>query len=433
MPADEFFRRALARIESENLRRALRPIDGPQSARLVVDERSVISLCSNNYLGLADHPALIEAAARAARDHGVGAGASRLVSGSMRLHHELEERLAAFKGAEAALLFNSGYHANLGTITALVRAGDHVFSDELNHASLIDGCRLSRARIHVYRHRDIAHLEELLAESSRERDSSPADAGLRTGDGRRLIVTDSIFSMDGDTAPLREICELAERFDAMVMVDEAHATGVVGSRGAGLVDALGLEARVTVQMGTLGKAFGCFGAYIAGSRPMVNYVLNTARTFIFTTALPPPVVAAAGAALTIVEREPERRERLRARARRLRAGLRATGYDVYGEDDCPIVPVLVGDAAATMRLSAALLERGVLAQGIRPPTVPAGTARIRATVMATHSEADLDEALRAFADCHGQASGAAPGADRAPESRPSEPPERTPDPVSPRR
>lgn len=381
MRPDDFFRAELARREADGLRRELRVIDGPQDTRVLVNGRPVLSLCSNNYLGLANHPAVIEAAARAARDLGVGSGASRLVSGSMRIHHQLEERLAAFKETEAALLFNSGYHANLGTIPALVGPGDEVFSDELNHASLVDGCRLSHARVCVYPHRDLNALEDLLRATKAR---------------RRLIVTDTVFSMDGDVAPLAEICDLADRHDAMVMVDEAHATGVLGPEGAGLVEELGLAGRVTVQMGTLGKALGSFGAFVAGSRPLVDYLVNTARTFIYTTALPPPVIAAADAALTIVEGEPQRREALQRNATRLLAGLLGCGLDVPAASS-HILPVMIGDADETMRASGRLLQQGVLAQGIRPPTVPAGTARIRVTVMATHTTADIDEAVAAFA------------------------------------
>jgi 8-amino-7-oxononanoate synthase len=384
MPPDDLFAEDRRRRLALGLQRSLRDVDGPQDTHVVIDRRRVLSLCSNNYLGLANHPAVVEAAVGAARVYGIGSGASRLISGSMRIHHELEERLAAFKCAEASLLFTSGYQANLGAITSLVGVGDAVFSDALNHASLIDGCRLSRADVHVFPHADVEGLE----------------ARLRTVRARRrLIVTDSVFSMDGDAAPLREICDLAQRYDAMVMVDEAHATGVVGERGAGLVEALGLEQRVSVQMGTLGKALGAFGAFIAGSQGLIDLLVNRARTFIFTTALPPPVVAAAAAALTIVAREPERRAAVRRNAERLRRGLRALGYEVRGDDSSHIVPVIVGDAAATMALSAALLEEGVFAHGIRPPTVADGTARIRATVMATHSPADIDAAVAAFASC----------------------------------
>jgi 8-amino-7-oxononanoate synthase len=382
MRPEDIFAEDRRRRAANGLQRTLRPVDGPQNAHVVVDGRRVLCLSSNNYLALANHPAVVEAAVAAVREFGVGSGASRLISGSMRPHHELEDRLAAFKRTEACLLFTSGYHANLGVISSLIGDGDAVFSDALNHASLVDGCRLSRATVCVYPHVDVAALEERLR-------ATPAR--------RRLIVTDSVFSMDGDSAPLRAICELAERYDAMVMVDEAHATGVLGPRGAGLLDALGLADRVTVQMGTLGKALGTFGAYVAGSRSLIDLLINRARTFIFTTALPPPVVVAAAAALTIVEREPERRAVLCRHAERLRHGLRAAGYDVRGDDASHIVPVVVGDASATMALSSELLERGVLAHGIRPPTVPNGTARIRATVMATHTDEDIDMAVRAFA------------------------------------
>jgi 8-amino-7-oxononanoate synthase len=393
MRAEQFFADDRRRRAAAGLERGLRPVDGPQETHLTVDGRSVLSLCSNNYLGLADHPALIEAAVDAVRRYGMGSGASRLISGSMRVHHELEARLAAFKRSEGCLLFTSGYHANLGVIASLVGAGDAVFSDALNHASLIDGCRLSRAAVHVYPHADMTALAGRLAAVAAR---------------RRLIVTDSIFSMDGDRAPLAEICALAEQYDAMVMVDEAHATGVLGARGAGLVEALGLGERVTVQMGTLGKALGCFGAFVAGSRGLIDLLINRARTFIFTTALPPPVIAAAAAALELVEREPERRVALHRNATRLRNGLLALGYDVRGDADSHIVPVMVGEPAATMALSAALLEHGVFAHGIRPPTVPAGTGRIRATVMATHTDADIDQAIGAFGAA--RAAGAEAGA-----------------------
>lgn len=386
MPDDWFVGERRRRVAA-GLQRSVRSVDGPQGTRVIIDGRSVLSLCSNNYLGLATHPGVIDAAASAARALGVGAGASRLISGSMRIHDELETRLAALKGAEAALLFTSGYHANLGVITSLVGQGDAVFSDALNHASLIDGCRLSRATVHVYMHRDAHDLERQLRTCR-----AP----------RRLIVTDSIFSMDGDAAPLADLCALAERYDGMLMVDEAHATGILGPRRAGLVDALGLQERVTVQMGTLGKALGCVGAYVAGSRNLIDCLINRARTFIFTTALPPPVVAAALAALEVVDREPERVEALRRNARRLRAGLRELGYHVIGDADAHIVPILIGSADETMALASALLAQGVFAHGIRPPTVPEGTARIRATVMATHTDADIDQALAAFAAVWGQ-------------------------------
>lgn len=380
MVEPDFVAAELAARRAAGLLRRLRPVDGPQDPWVTLEGRRVLLLCSNNYLGLANHPALREAACRAARDLGVGAGASRLISGSMRLHHALEERLAAFKHAEAALLFTSGYHANIGVITTLVGPDDAVFSDALNHASIIDGCRLSRARIHVYPHCDTGALEEQLA-ASRAR--------------RRLIVTDSIFSMDGDTAPLRAICDLADRYGAMVMVDEAHATGCVGPGGAGVVAAEGLQDRVTVQMGTLGKALGTAGAFVAGSRALIDLLVNAARPFVYTTALPPPVVAATLAAVELASAGDALREQLARNAALLADGLRRRGYDL-GPSPCHIVPVLIGDAAETMRLSDRLLAEAVFVQGIRPPTVPPGTARLRATVMSTHRAEDLEAALAAF-------------------------------------
>ena len=371
----------LERIRGAGLWRSLRRVEGAVDTWVTVEGRRALLLCSNNYLGLANHPALAEAAARAAHEHGVGAGASRLISGSLPLHAELEARLAALKGTEAALLFPSGYHANIGAITTLVGRDDAVFSDALNHASIIDGCRLSGATVHVYPHRDTTALATALT-ASRAR--------------RRLIVTDSIFSMDGDHAPLAEICALAEAHGAMVMVDEAHATGVFGASGAGLVEALGLHGRVTVQMGTLGKALGCAGAFIAAGREIVDLLVNRARSFIYTTAPAPPIVAAAGAALDLVAREPERRAYLLAQSAELRRRLAALGLDVPPGDG-PILPVIVGDSDAAMRWSSALLERGVFVTAIRPPTVPRGTARLRVTLMATHDAADLAHATNVFA------------------------------------
>jgi glycine C-acetyltransferase len=380
MASEDFVAYELAARRAAGLARELRPIDGPQDTWVTLDGREVLLLCSNNYLGLANHPALREAACRAAADYGVGAGASRLISGSMRLHHHLEEQLAAFKGTAAALLFSSGYQANIGAIVALVGPDDVVFSDQLNHASIIDGCRLSRARVVAYPHKDMAALAAML-----ER---------HTG-RRRLIVTDSIFSMDGGVAPLRAICDLAERHNAMVMVDEAHATGVVGPNGRGVVAAEGLTERVSVQVGTLGKAFGVFGAFAAAGRQVIDLLINAARSFIYTTALPPPVVAAAIAALGIVQSEPQRRERLMDNGRTLAAGLRSLGLDL-GDATAHILPVLVGGAAETMHLSQQLLAAHVLVQGIRPPTVPPGTARLRVTLMSTHTPADLRHAIGGF-------------------------------------
>ena len=371
----------LTRLETLGLRRLLRPLGSGSAAEVDLGGRRVLLLSSNNYLGLADHPAVTAAACEATRRWGCGTGASRLIAGHLDLHVEVERQLAAFKRTEAALLFPSGYQANVGAISALVARGDHVFSDALNHASIIDGCRLSRATVHVYPHRDVRALRAQL-------ESAPAG-------GRRLIVTDSVFSMDGDRAPLHDLVALARAYHTSVFLDEAHATGVLGPRGAGLAEEQGLAADVAIHMGTLGKALGSAGAYIAGSRALVELVANRARSFVYTTGLAPAAVAAAGAALRVVESEPERRATLRRHADRLRRGLAALGLRTGG--DTHIVPVLVGDNGRAMGFAEALLEHGVLAQAIRPPTVPQGTARLRVTPMATHTDAQIDRALDAFA------------------------------------
>jgi len=366
----------LGELQSSGLRRRLRVIEGPQGPRVLLDGRAVLLLCSNNYLGLADHPRLRRAAADAALALGTSSGASRLISGTTSGQVALEERLARFKGTEAALLFGSGYLANTGTIAALAGAGEVVFSDELNHASIIDGCRLSRAEAFVYRHRDTEHLQWGLR---------------RAGERAALIVTDGVFSMDGDLAPLPELAELAGRHRCRLMVDEAHATGCIGPGGRGAVAAAGLSDEVDVIMGTLGKALGSYGAYVCGSRRLTDYLINTARPFIFSTALPPPVVAAASAALDLLARKPRRVKRLAANAAALREGLRTEGLALGGEQT-QIVPVIVGGADEAMALCERLIERGIFAQAIRPPTVPAGTCRLRLTAMATHRAGDLRKA-----------------------------------------
>jgi 8-amino-7-oxononanoate synthase len=372
----------LQRLEAAGLRRTLRPLATGSAAEVMIDGRPVLLLSSNNYLGLADHPDIVTAACEATRRWGCGAGASRLICGHLDLHAEVEAQVAAWKGTDAALLFPSGYQANVGTITALVGRGDHVFSDALNHASIIDGCRLSHASIHIYPHRDVRALETLLTTVPRG--------------GRRLIVTDSVFSMDGDRAPLDGLVALSRLYHTSLFLDEAHAAGVLGPGGAGLAEADGLVSEVTVHMGTLGKALGGAGAYVAGSRPLIDLIANRARSFVFTTGLAPAAVASAGAAIRVVAREPERRATVLANAARLRRRLAEIGLTVGG--DTHIVPVLLGDNARAMRFAAALLERGVLAHAIRPPTVPPGTARLRVTPMATHTGAQIERALDAFAE-----------------------------------
>ncbi len=389
----------LEELRDRGLYRRLRLVEGRQGPRVLLDGRPVLLLCSNNYLGLADHPEVRRAAAEAAMRWGAGAGASRLISGNMEPHRRLEERLAAFKGYEAALLFGSGYLANVGAISALAGRGEVVFSDELNHASIIDGCRLSRAETFVYRHADAEHLAW----------------GLERAGGRgSLIVTDGVFSMDGDVAPLEALGETARRHGCRLMVDEAHATGALGPGGRGTVAAARLSGEVDLIVGTLGKALGSYGAYVCASRELRDYLLNAARPFVFSTAPPPPVLAAAQAALELLESAPRRVERLRSKAATLRSALAAEGLGV-DRSECQIVPVEVGDAGRTMALSERLLERGVFAQGIRPPTVPEGSSRLRLTVMATHREAELRRAARLVGEAARELGvGGAAGAERHP-------------------
>jgi 8-amino-7-oxononanoate synthase len=371
----------LAELRDRGLYRRLRFVSGPQGPRVTLDGREVLLLCSNNYLGLADDRRVREAAAEAALEWGAGAGASRLISGNMEPHRRLETALARFKGYESALAFGSGYLANTGAIAALAGEGEVVFSDELNHASIVDGCRLSRAETFVYRHGDLEHLA----------------AGLReAGKRASLVVTDGVFSMDGDVAPLAEILELTRAAGARLMVDEAHATGALGPGGRGSVSAAGLSGEVDVVVGTLGKALGSYGAYVCADAETIDFLVNRARSFVFSTALPPSAVAAASAALEVLEAEPERVERLQDNGARLRGALAAEGL-ATGTEPSQIVPIVVGEAERTMALCERLLERGVFAQGIRPPTVPEGSSRLRCTVMATHEPAELERAAREIA------------------------------------
>jgi len=368
----------LEELRERGLYRQLRLIEGPQGSSVTLDGHPVLLLCSNNYLGLADRAEVREAAAEAALRWGAGSGASRLISGNMEPHRQLEERLAAFKGYESALLFGSGYLANTGVIAALAGKGEVVFSDELNHASIVDGCRLSRAETFVYRHGDLEHLAWALYHQR----GKPA-----------LIVTDGVFSMDGDVAPLPELLELARRHGARLMVDEAHATGAVGPGGRGSVSAAGLSGEVDVVVGTLGKALGSYGAYVCADEETIDFLVNTARPFIFSTAPPPAAIGAALAALDLLEAEPGLVERLQANARTLRTALTAEGLGV-GTARSQVVPIQVGEADAAMDLCEEVLRRRVFAQGIRPPTVPEGSCRLRCTVMATHKAEELVWAAR---------------------------------------
>ncbi|MBJ7347667.1 MAG: 8-amino-7-oxononanoate synthase [Thermoleophilaceae bacterium] len=371
----------LEQLEDRGLYRRMRLISGPQGARVLLDGKPVLVMCSNNYLGLADHASVRDAAADAATRWGVGSTGSRLISGNMTVHKRLESRLAEFKGTESALLFGSGYLANAGVIPALARPGDVVFSDQLNHASIIDGCRLSRAEVFVYDHCDMEHLAW----------------GLRQARGRgSLIVTDSVFSMDGDVAPLEQIVQLARDNDARIVVDEAHATGCVGPGGRGVVAEAGLTDDIDVIVGTLSKALGSYGGFAACDTQMARYLLNSARSFIFSTSPAPPVVAAALAALEILIEQPRRVERLQQNTALLRGELAAQGFDV-DERGLHIIPLVTGSAASAVAMAEHALERGVFAQAIRPPTVAPELCRIRIAVMASHKRDELCMAARVLA------------------------------------
>ncbi len=376
------FDEELKDLDRRNLLRNTLVVGSRQGSRVSIDGRELLLFCSNDYLGLASHPALVQAAAGAMERFGFGSGASRLVSGSSPLHRELEEALARFKSAEDAVLFNSGYTANTSLIPAIASEGDAIFSDSLNHASIIDGCRLSRARTFVYRHRDAGHLEDLLKKQNKRA-------------GRKLIVTDGVFSMDGDIAPLPGIIAAAERYGAIIMLDDAHASGVLGEQGRGTAEHFNLEGRVQVQMGTLGKAFGSFGAYAAGDRSLIAYLRNKARGYIYSTALPPAVCAASLAAVSIIRSEPERREQLWKNRQKFVQGLGALGISA-APSESPIIPLVIGDAGRTLEASRLLFEEGIFASAIRPPTVPDGTSRVRVTLTAVQSEDDIDQALGAF-------------------------------------
>lgn len=369
-------------LEDAGLRRHLRTVMGAPTGTINLDGRDVVLLGSNNYLGLSTHPQVIAAAVEVTQTFGTGASGSRLISGNSELYTTLETNLAKAKNTEAALVFSSGYTANTGVIPILAGEGDLILSDALNHASIIDGCRLSRATKKVYRHCDVEHLKDLLSASTRFR--------------RRLIVTDGVFSMDGDIAPLPDIYDLATEYDAMLLVDDAHGFGVLGRDGSGTVAHFGLENRDIIQMGTLSKAIGALGGYIAGSRALVELLINKARGFIFTTGLPPATLAAANAALSVMRSSPDLRQRLFLHARTLKTALIDLGYTLLASDT-QILPVVLGNPQRATSIADALLAEGVFAPAIRPPAVPPDTSRLRLTVMATHTEAEIQQAIDAFA------------------------------------
>jgi glycine C-acetyltransferase len=368
-------------LRQQGLYRRLRVLDGEQAAHTSVDHHHVVNLSSNNYLGLTTHPTLRARALDALQVLGVGTGSVRTIAGTMAIHMELERRLAAFKKTEAAVVFQSGFTANAGTVSSLLGKNDVIVSDELNHASIIDGARLSRATIKVFPHRNVAAAREIVAALPRTQ--------------RTLLITDGVFSMDGDLGPLPELCDLADEYGCIMMVDDAHASGVFGRNGRGTVDHFGMHGRVDVQVGTLSKALGALGGYVAGTKSLIEFLYHRARPFLFSTSHPPSVAATCIAALDVLEHEPQWMERLWANTRFFKAGLEALGFNI-GISESPITPVIVGDGALAMTLSDKLFDAGVFAQGIGFPTVPQGKARVRTIVTATHTEDELQFALDAF-------------------------------------
>jgi glycine C-acetyltransferase len=367
----------------------LRVLDDEQGPVCSYDGKQVINLASNNYLGLCNHPKLREAATEAIRKYGVGSGAVRTIAGTMRIHMELEEKIAAFKGVEACVVFQSGFTANAGTVSSILGKDDFILSDELNHASIIDGARLSKAKIKVFRHKDVAHCEELLKE-------------LENEPGKKLVITDGVFSMDGDIGPVDQLAALCEKYGAIMMVDDAHASGVLGRNGRGSVDHFGCTSKVDVQVGTLSKAIGSLGGYVCGSRDLIEFLYHRARPFLFSTGHPPSVAASCIAGFEILQNEPERIERLWANTRYFQEQLKTAGFDIGGvttpKSETPITPVIVGDGRKTMEFSKALFERGLMATGIAFPTVPEGKARVRCIMTSEHTREQIDRSLEILTD-----------------------------------
>jgi glycine C-acetyltransferase len=379
---------ALDELRQKGTHFRLRVLDDQQAPLCHYDGREVINLASNNYLGLANHPKLIEAAIAATRAFGVGSGAVRTIAGTMRIHMDLEEKIARFKNVEACVVFQSGFTANAGAVSSILGKEDFILSDELNHASIIDGARLSRATIKVFRHKDVAHCEELLKQ-------------LENEPGKKLVITDGVFSMDGDIGPVDKLSLLAEKYGAIMMVDDAHASGVLGRNGRGSVDHFAMHGKVDVQVGTLSKAIGVLGGYVCGSKDLIDYLYHRARPFLFSTSHPPSVAATCIAAFDILENEPERIERLWANTRYFQDRLRRAAFNIGGQTtpatETPITPIIVGEGRAAMEFSRALFDEGVMATGIAFPTVPEGKARIRAIVTSEHTPAQLDRAVETMA------------------------------------
>lgn len=371
----EFINQELEYLKINGLHRSLRTIEKVDGPRIRIDGKEYINFCSNNYLGLAGHPEVVKRAIAAIKDFGFGSGASRLISGNTAVHEALEKKIAQFKGREAALIFPTGYMANLGVISSLLDEKDTVIVDRLSHASIIDACRLSKAKMQVCPHRNLHDLEKILKRSAKF--------------GKRLFVTDAVFSMDGTLAHLPEIIKLAKNYDTIVMIDEAHATGILGNKGQGLEEYYNVEGQVDILLGTMSKTLGSIGGYVAGSHGLIDYLRNKARSFVYTTALPAAACAAALAALETIEQQPDLRKKLWENTKALKALIKELGVKTV-ETESPIIPIIIGNLDRTMKLSAQLFERGIFVSGIRPPTVPKGECRLRITVMATHSKEDIE-------------------------------------------
>src|SRR5689334_11644161 len=391
MPATSTTRRQLSyltdqinELKAKGTHFNLRVLDDEQAPECTFDGKHVINLASNNYLGLTTHPKLREAALTALKEYGVGSGAVRTIAGTMKIHMELEEKIARFKNVEACVVFQSGFTANAGTVSAILGKEDFIISDELNHASIIDGARLSRAKIKVFRHKDVEHAEELLKEVQNE-------------PGHKLLITDGVFSMDGDIGPLPALCDLAEKYGAIMMVDDAHASGVLGRNGRGTIDHFNVHSRVDIQVGTLSKAIGALGGYVCGTRDLIDFLYHRARPFLFSTSHPPSVAGTCIAAFDVLQDEPERIEQLWENTHFWKKELGLLGFDIGGKttpmSETPITPIIIGDGAKTMEFSRELFKEGVLGTGIAFPTVPEGKARVRTIMTATHTDDELEQAL----------------------------------------